>query len=80
MFYWSMVSINWAQNEADALLNMMVGHWITLRGFSHAGAFVEMYKSRNQTTVQKSKGLRKKLNSTSTDKVEKVEEEAQQKK
>lgn len=68
LFYWSMVSVNWEQEEADVLLKMLIEHWITIRGFSHASAFVERYKLRNNTTVQKSKGLRKKLNSNAAEK------------
>lgn len=60
-FYWSMVaSGDWAETEST-LLRMIVNHWVTIRGFSYTGAFMERYKQKNKKTVQKSKGLRKKL-------------------
>ena len=62
-FYWSMVAVNWEQEESDALLELFMHHWFTVCGFSYAGSYVEMYKKKHQTSVQKSKGLRKKLNS-----------------
>lgn len=62
LFYWSMVAVNWEQEESDALLELFMHHWFTVRGFSYAGSFIELYKKRHHTSLQKSKGLRKKLN------------------
>jgi hypothetical protein len=64
LFYWSLVSVNWNEKESTELLRMIVEHWITIRGFSAASAFIEIYKQQNKKTVQKSKGLRKGLIST----------------
>lgn len=73
-FYWSVVAVNWEQAEADALLEMLVKHWITLRGFSHAGAFVEKYKQKNKKCTQKSKGLRKTLISSTSNETSNISE------
>ena len=64
LFFWSIVSVNWTTEEADALLTMIIEHWIVVRGFSFTSAFLERYKQTNKITVQKSKGLRKNLLST----------------
>ena len=48
----------WEENEADALLHMLVDHWVTIRGYSFASSYVERYKQKQKKTVQKSKGLR----------------------
>lgn len=60
-YYWSLLAVNWEEDEETVLLDMIINHWITVRGFSHAGAFMEKYKQAHQKTVEKSKGLRKKL-------------------
>ena len=62
-FHWSEVAVNWEEEESRVLLEMIAVHWVTVRGFSHASAFLEKYKQKYKTTVQKSKGLRKKLSS-----------------
>ena len=61
---WSFVAVNWQEDESVALMNLMIDHWITLRGFGYVSAFVEEYKKRSKKAVQKSKGLRKKLNAS----------------
>ena len=43
-FYWSLLAANWESEETAVLLHMMTEQWITLRGFSHASAFMERYK------------------------------------
>ena len=32
-FYWASASFNWEEREAEALLRMIVEHYITVRGF-----------------------------------------------
>ena len=59
--YWSLISENWVDEEADALLKIIAEHWITVRGFSHTSSFMEKYKLERKQTLQKSKGLRKTL-------------------
>ena len=61
-FYWSMVSSEWDQEESEALLTLVVDMWVTIRGFSHASAWVEKYKVEQKKSTPKSKGLRNKLN------------------
>ena len=61
LFHWATIACNWEENEADALLHMLVDHWVTIRGYSFASSYVERYKQKNKKTVQKSKGLRKNL-------------------
>ena len=36
--------------------------WVTIRGFSFARSFMELYKQREKKTLEKSKALRKTLN------------------
>ncbi len=61
LFYWSMVSVNWAEEESRVLLGMIADLYITIRGFSFASAWMERYKQAHKKTVEKSKGLRKQL-------------------
>ncbi len=62
LFYWSMLTVE-IEDEAvsNQLLCMIVEHWITIRGFSHASSIIELYKQANKKNIQKSKGLRKSL-------------------
>ena len=59
LLYWSMVSVNWEEEESTELLQNIIEQWVTVHVFSFAGAFLEKYKQIQ--SVQKSKGLRKKL-------------------
>ena len=59
--YWSVVSMNWCDEDSKTLLQLIAEKWMTIRGYSSASAFVEQYKRLNKKTVQKSKGLRKNL-------------------
>lgn len=61
LFYWSLVSVNWEEEDAKTLLCMIIEHWITIQGFSNASAFMEKYKQAHKKGVQKSKGVRKQL-------------------
>ena len=54
------IATEWEEQKENALLPMVVDLWITIRGFSFAKSFLEIYKQSNQETVQKSTGLRKK--------------------
>ena len=60
-FYWTMVSSNWQEDAATALLEMMIDLWIQIRGHSTATAWLEKYKQDKKIPVQKSKGVRKQL-------------------
>lgn len=61
LFYWSTISANWLEEEAQELLTLMVKHWVTTRGFSFVSSFMEKYKCKHKKTIEKSKGLRKNL-------------------
>ena len=60
LFFWSIVAVEW-EEEKPVLLRMIIDLWITIRGFSFANSWLEMYKQENKKTVQKSKGVRKQL-------------------
>ena len=61
------VTYNWdvcmhdLQEGKDELLKMAVSQYVTVRGFSYAKSVLEQYKQRARKTVEKSKGLRKKI-------------------
>ena len=57
---WYDISVNWG-DESDDLLQIIAEHWIMIRGFSHAGAFMETYKKKHSKSIEKSKGIRKNL-------------------
>ena len=61
LFYWGVTSVNWDAVESTKLLELIVEHWITVRGFSFASSFMEKYKKSTKKTTQKSKGIRKTL-------------------
>ena len=61
LFYWAILSVNWEERAAEALLCMVVERWITLRGFSSASTMMEKYKQCCKKNLQKSKGVRKRL-------------------
>ena len=60
-FYWSILSTDWEEHDSQALLELVVNMFITIRGFSYASAWVEKYKTASAKSLQKSKGLRKTL-------------------
>ena len=61
-FYWSMISTD-IQDEAAArdLLHEIAELWLTIRGFSVAREWMEMYKACTVKATKKSKPLRKSL-------------------
>ena len=60
-FLWSILSADWEDNTATALLQMVISEWVKIRGFSYASCWIEKYKSTQRKTLQKSKGVRKQL-------------------
>ena len=40
-FLWSMISADWEEASASALLQTIVNQWVKICGFSYAGAWVE---------------------------------------
>ena len=68
-FYWSMLSIDIdTEHNAALLLKEIVELWLTIRGFSIAGQWLEMYKNDKALTTKKSKSLRKTLKRGETSK------------
>lgn len=60
-FHWQVLSCNWEPEKEQALLPLIAGLWVTMRGFAYASGWMEGYKQQTKSTIQKSKGLRKKL-------------------
>lgn len=60
-FLWCILSCDWDESSASALIVMIVHEWIKIRGFSLASAWMEELKVAQRQTTQKSKGLRKQL-------------------
>ena len=62
ILYYSNLSIKLPNEDQKAeLLKLIATKYITLRGFSFASSFMELYKQGSKKTTHKSKGLRKKL-------------------
>ena len=61
-FFWALLTCD-IQEEEDAitLLKDIVELWLTIRGFSVAGAWLERHKRKSKTNSRKSKALRKSL-------------------
>lgn len=65
LFFWCLVSIHFSDELSEVVLKYIVQLWITIRGFSFAKSYMEMYKQQAQKNLQRSKALRKKLLSDS---------------
>ena len=61
--HWNEVASEWEQEESTVLFEMVTDLWVTVRGFSYVSMWMEKWKQENKATVQKSKALRKKINS-----------------
>ena len=66
LFAWALVSVSWQEEQSVALLRLIAQHWVTMRGFSNAKSLLEQYKRLSKQSVQKSKGLRRKLSTTTS--------------
>ena len=60
-FFWTILSVDISNEEHAIKLQEIVTLWITIRGFSIAGEWLEKYKQRKKSGIRKSKGLRKQL-------------------
>ena len=67
LFYWCIVAADMDEENSTTLLQMIVESWVTIRGFSFAGAWVELYKQRTKKTLKRSKGIRKALFTSKTE-------------
>ena len=54
LFYWSILSAEWEEEES-VLLTMIIDLWISIRGFSFAGSWLEIYKQSNKKNSSKIK-------------------------
>ena len=61
LFHWEMACANCEEEESKTLFAMVVDLWVTMRGFAYASSWMELYKQTSKKAVQKSKGLRRKL-------------------
>ena len=44
LFFWSILSAEWEEEEERTLFTMIIEMWITIRGFSFAKSFLEMLR------------------------------------
>ena len=66
-FLWTIVSIDITDEEAAVkLLADVIGLWVTIRGFSIAGAWMEQYVRASKVAISKAKALRKELKKKET--------------
>ena len=61
LFHWCMLTAEMEEIHAQTVLDMPVSLWVTIREFSFASAFIEMYKQEKKQGPQRSKALRKDL-------------------
>lgn len=61
-FYWRMLCTEAEEEEKEALLPMIADLWITIRGFSFARSWLEMFKQSSKKRTQRARALRKELN------------------
>jgi hypothetical protein len=59
--HWSLVGVELEKESGSTLMQKCALQWMTARGHSFAGAFVELYKQRTKKSFQKQKALRTKL-------------------
>ena len=61
-FYWAQLSQDIdCPNDAQTLLSEVIRLWVTIRGFSMAASWMEIYEEKESTNTEKSTGLRKSL-------------------
>ena len=66
LFYWSILSADADEEDAQTLLKMVIELWITICGFAFASSWIEMYKQASKKTIQRSKALRRNLQDSSS--------------
>ena len=62
-FIWYLLSSEWEEESGTTLLKMIISEWVKICGFSYTSSWIEKYKAAQKTTIQKSKRLRKQLQS-----------------
>ena len=53
-FYWSILSAEWEESDSQALLELVVNLFLTIRGFSYASLWMKKYKKESEKTLRKS--------------------------
>ena len=61
LFQWSILTSTLDDNLSSTLLDIIVKEYVTLRGFAFGASCLELYKQKTKKTLQKKKGIRKKL-------------------
>ncbi len=64
---WGMLTAHYGNDVPIEVLKQICELYVTVRGFSFATSCLELFKQQTKTQVQKSKGLRRKLQSTSSE-------------
>lgn len=60
--YWSDINVDEGEeDDSNAVLDMIIKLWITIRGYAYSSAWVELHKQACQRGTQKSKPFRKTL-------------------
>ena len=58
-FYWITVATDWGEEEASTLMNLMIYHQITIGGFSHVAAYMELTSRKIKREFGRPKALEK---------------------
>ena len=61
LFHWCILTAETDDKDAEVVLDMLTNLWITIRGFSFASSWLEMYKLQKKKSLQCSKALRKEI-------------------
>ena len=69
-FHWCLITTDIEDDKATILLKMIMELFVTIRGFSFAKSFMELYKQSTKKSTQKSKALRKKIYNDEAKKME----------
>ena len=59
--HWSTVGVELPEADREALLSKIVNIYVTLRGFSFAATYLELYKQWTKQSLQKKRALRAKV-------------------
>ena len=61
LFYWSLISVDVDDRHSPELLQDILDHWLTIRGFSITGCWLEQYKRIRGKSSKCEPALRKGL-------------------
>ena len=66
-FYWCIVMAHYQRKHETLLLKDIAMQWITVRGFAYTSGWIEQYKQKKKTALQKKKSLRTLLQTSGHD-------------